>query len=70
LLFLNEKADREGKPVKIPEQTEMAKQCGYHTILVYRVSKRPGCREPSVRRQFGGPDKEIRSISRTGKSWV
>jgi transposase len=39
LLLLNEKTDREGKPVKIPKQMEMAKQCGCHTILVYRVSK-------------------------------
>jgi transposase len=39
LLLLNEKTDREGKPVKVPEQTEVAKRCGCHTILVYRVSK-------------------------------
>jgi hypothetical protein len=37
--LLNEKTGREGKPVKIPEQTEVAKQCGCHTILVYQVSK-------------------------------
>jgi hypothetical protein len=36
---LNEKTGREGKPVKIPEQTETAEQCGCHTIQVYRVSK-------------------------------
>jgi transposase len=28
-----------GKPVKAPEQTEVAKQCGCHTILAYQVSK-------------------------------
>jgi transposase len=39
LLLLNEKTDRDGKPVKVPEQTEVAEQCGCHTILVYRVSK-------------------------------
>jgi hypothetical protein len=39
LFLLNEKTGREGKPVKIPEQTEAAKQCGCHTIQVYRVSK-------------------------------
>jgi transposase len=39
LLLLNEKTDGEGKPVKIPEQTEVAQQCGCHPILVYRVSK-------------------------------
>ncbi|MDR2094719.1 MAG: helix-turn-helix domain-containing protein [Treponema sp.] len=37
--MLNEKTGREGKPVKIPEQTEVAQQCGCHTLLVYRVSK-------------------------------
>jgi hypothetical protein len=37
LLLLNEKTDREGKPVKVPEQTEVARQCGCHTMLVYRV---------------------------------
>jgi hypothetical protein len=42
LLLLNEKTGREGKPVKIPEQTEAAQQCGCHTILVYRVSKQYG----------------------------
>jgi hypothetical protein len=39
LLLLNEQTDGEGKPVKAPEQTAVAKQCGCHTILVYRVSK-------------------------------
>ncbi|MDR3356727.1 MAG: hypothetical protein LBO04_06015 [Spirochaetaceae bacterium] len=36
---MNGKTGREGKPVKIPKQTEAAKQCGCHTILLYRVSK-------------------------------
>jgi transposase len=39
LLLLNEKTDGEGKPVRVPEQTEVAEQCGCHVILVYRVSK-------------------------------
>jgi hypothetical protein len=39
LLLLNEKTGREGKPAKIPEQTEVAQQCGCHTMLVYRVSR-------------------------------
>jgi transposase len=37
VLSLNEGPDGEGKPVA--EQGEIAKQCGCHTLLVYRVSK-------------------------------
>jgi transposase len=39
LLLLNEGVDQEGKPIKVPEQKEIAKQCRCHTDLVYRVSK-------------------------------
>jgi transposase len=39
LLLLNEGTDEEGKPVKAPEEKEIAKQCRCHSDLVYRVSK-------------------------------
>jgi transposase len=36
---LNEGADREGKPVKVPEQSEIAEHCQCHIDLVYTVGK-------------------------------
>jgi hypothetical protein len=39
LLLLNEKTDGEGRLVRVPEQTEVAGQCGCHTTLVYRAGK-------------------------------
>jgi transposase len=39
LLLLNEGTDREGKPVRVPEQGDIAKQCRCTTSLVYKVSK-------------------------------
>jgi transposase len=39
LLLLDEGADRAGKPVKVPEQTEIAEQCRCTVGLVYIVSK-------------------------------
>jgi transposase len=39
LLLLNEGEDRQGKPVKVPEQSDIARQCRCNTVLVYRVSK-------------------------------
>jgi hypothetical protein len=32
LLLLNEKTDGEGQPVRVPEQTDVAEQCGCHWI--------------------------------------
>jgi transposase len=39
LLILNEGPDRAGKPVALPDQSDIAKQCRCTTSLVYRVSK-------------------------------
>jgi transposase len=39
LLLLNEGKDQAGKPVKVPEQSDIAKQCRCTTSLVYKVSK-------------------------------
>jgi hypothetical protein len=39
LLLLNEGEGREGKPVKAPEQSEIAERCGCSTRVVYTASK-------------------------------
>jgi hypothetical protein len=39
LLLLNEGTDQAGKPVRVPEQAGIAKQCRCATSLVYTVSK-------------------------------
>jgi hypothetical protein len=39
LLLLDEGTDQSGKPVKVPEQSEIAERCRCATGLVYRVSK-------------------------------
>jgi transposase len=39
LLLLNEGTDREGNPVKAPEQSEIAERCGRHIDLVYTAGK-------------------------------
>jgi transposase len=39
LLLLNEGTDQAGKPVTVPEQTDIAERCGCTTSLVYIVSK-------------------------------
>jgi transposase len=39
LLLLNEGENREGKPVKAPKQSEIARQCGCNVLVVYTVSK-------------------------------
>jgi transposase len=39
LLLLNEGEEREGKALKVPEQSDIARQCQCNTVLVYRVSK-------------------------------
>jgi transposase len=39
LLLLNEGTDREGNPVKAPEQSEIAERCGCHIDLVYTAGK-------------------------------
>jgi transposase len=39
VLLLNEEAGRAGKPVKVPEQADIAERCGCTTGLVYTVSK-------------------------------
>jgi transposase len=39
LLLLDEGTDRNGKPVKVSEQSEIAERCRCATGLVYRVSK-------------------------------
>ena len=39
LLLLNEGTDQAGKPVTVPEQSDIAKQCLCTTSLVYKVSK-------------------------------
>jgi transposase len=39
LLLLNEKKDSNGKPVKVPEQREIAEQCQCASNMVYMVGK-------------------------------
>jgi transposase len=39
LLVLNEGTGREGKPVKVPEYSEIAERCQCHSDLVYTVGK-------------------------------
>jgi transposase len=39
LLLLDEGTGREGKPVKVPEQSEIAERCQCHIDLVYTVGK-------------------------------
>jgi hypothetical protein len=39
LLLLNETEDKQGKPVVVPEQSEIARQCQCGTIVVYQASK-------------------------------
>jgi transposase len=39
VLLLNEGTDQAGKPVRVPEQSDIAKQCRSTTGLVYKVSK-------------------------------
>ncbi|MDR0709525.1 MAG: helix-turn-helix domain-containing protein [Spirochaetaceae bacterium] len=39
LLLLNEGEEREGKALKVPAQSDIARQCRCNTVLVYRVSK-------------------------------
>ncbi|MDR2435000.1 MAG: helix-turn-helix domain-containing protein [Treponema sp.] len=39
LLLLNEGEGMGGEPVKVPEQSEIARQCRCNTVVVYTVSK-------------------------------
>jgi transposase len=39
LLLLNEGEGPEGEPLRVPEQSEIARQCRCNTVVVYTVSK-------------------------------